>query len=133
MVVDGESVAAGVDDVAAEPVATVATVAGAAPNLATESPNLLSLKPGNCSLAADMVNADDAEEAEEPNLGGLSTGFLSTAVAEEEEALPLPPLPASDMMQMQRNGISRNAGYVIGISCRIATTTRLDPVFCCKV
>ena len=104
MVVDGESVAAGVDDVAAAPVATVATVAGAAPNLATESPNLLSLKPGNCSLAAEMVNeVDDVEEAEEPNLGGFSTGFLSTAVA-EEEALPLPPLPASDMM-MQRDGM----------------------------
>ena len=97
VVVDGESVAAAVDD-DAEPAAVVDAVAGAAPSFATESPNLLSLKPGNCSLAADIVNAvDDEEEEEEPNLGGLSTGFLSTAVA-EEEAAPPPPLPASDIL-----------------------------------
>ena len=94
MVVEGESVAAAVDDEGAE-----VAVAGAAPSLATESPSLLSLNPGNWSLAADMVNAvDEADEAEdEPNLGGLSSGFLSTAVA-EEEAAPPPPLPASDML-----------------------------------
>ena len=96
VVVDGESVAVAVDD-DAEPAAIVDADAGAAPSLATESPNLLSLKPGNCNLAADMANGVDEEEEEEPNLGGLSTGFLSTAVA-EEEAAPPPPLPASDIL-----------------------------------
>ena len=42
MVVEGESVAAAVDDEGAE-----LAVAGAAPSFATESPNLLSLNPGN--------------------------------------------------------------------------------------
>ena len=45
---DGESVAVAVDDAAELPAAaTVDAVAGAAPSLATESPNLLSLNPWN--------------------------------------------------------------------------------------
>ena len=43
VVVEGESVAAAVDDDEGAEVA----VAGAAPSLATESPSLLSLNPGN--------------------------------------------------------------------------------------
>ena len=131
VVVDGESVAVAVDD-DAEPAAIVDADAGAAPSLATESPNLLSLKPGNCNLAADMANGVDEEEEEEPNLGGLSTGFLSTAVA-EEEAAPPPPLPASDMLGISGKAIILLFLYNIDFFTTTTKYLRTAVSFCCTL